>query len=79
MARSPLRRPELHLNLSVPALAARAAALPAAGVGLLRAEFLVDIESFSKVRAQPLFAGQPPRVAAAANADRLRNTARDMA
>ena len=33
-------RPEIHLNLSVPALAAEAAALPAAGVGLLRAEFL---------------------------------------
>jgi pyruvate,water dikinase len=40
MARSPLRRPELLLNLSVPALAQRAAALPAAGVGLMRAEFL---------------------------------------
>jgi len=34
------RRPEIHLNLGVPALAAEAAALPAAGVGLLRAEFL---------------------------------------
>jgi len=33
-------RPELYLNLSVPDLAARAAALPAAGVGLMRAEFL---------------------------------------
>jgi pyruvate, water dikinase len=40
MARSPRPRPELLLNVSVPALAARAAALPAAGVGLLRAEFL---------------------------------------
>lgn len=36
----PDTRPEIHLNLSVPALAAEAAALPAAGVGLLRAEFL---------------------------------------
>jgi phosphoenolpyruvate synthase/pyruvate phosphate dikinase len=34
------RRPEILLNLSVPDAAARAAALPAAGVGLLRAEFL---------------------------------------
>ena len=34
------RRPTVHLNLSVPARAAHAAALPAAGVGLLRAEFL---------------------------------------
>ena len=33
-------RPELYLNLSVLDLAARAAALPAAGVGLMRAEFL---------------------------------------
>jgi len=40
MARSQLRRPQLLLNLSVPALAARAATLPADGVGLLRAEFL---------------------------------------
>lgn len=40
MATSPPRRPELLLNLSVPALAQRAAALPAAGVGLMRAEFL---------------------------------------
>jgi len=32
--------PELHLNLSVPQLAGAAAALPAAGVGLMRAEFL---------------------------------------
>jgi pyruvate,water dikinase len=40
MAASPPRRPELLLNLSVPALAQRAAALPAAGVGLMRAEFL---------------------------------------
>jgi pyruvate,water dikinase len=30
----------VHLNLSVPELAAAAAALPAAGVGLMRAEFL---------------------------------------
>jgi pyruvate,water dikinase len=34
------RPPEILLNLSVPEAAARAAALPAAGVGLLRAEFL---------------------------------------
>ena len=34
------RSPEVHLNLSVPDLAAAAAALPAAGVGLMRAEFL---------------------------------------
>jgi pyruvate,water dikinase len=34
------RRPDILLNVSVPAGAARAAALPAAGVGLLRAEFL---------------------------------------
>jgi pyruvate,water dikinase len=33
-------RPELLLNLSVPQLAEEAARLPAAGVGLLRAEFL---------------------------------------
>jgi pyruvate,water dikinase len=35
-----VRRPEILLNLSVPELAATAAALPAAGVGLMRAEFL---------------------------------------
>ena len=35
-----MRRPELLLNLSVPQFAAQAAQLPAAGVGLLRAEFL---------------------------------------
>lgn len=35
-----MRRPELLLNVSIPQLAARAAALPAAGVGLLRAEFI---------------------------------------
>jgi phosphoenolpyruvate synthase/pyruvate phosphate dikinase len=34
------RRPDILLNVSVPAAAARAAALPSAGVGLLRAEFL---------------------------------------
>ncbi|MGE4425578.1 MAG: putative PEP-binding protein [Solirubrobacteraceae bacterium] len=34
------RRPRLLLNLSVPALAAKASTLPADGVGLLRAEFL---------------------------------------
>ena len=34
------RRPEIHLNLGVPALAKEAALLPASGVGLLRAEFL---------------------------------------
>jgi phosphoenolpyruvate synthase/pyruvate phosphate dikinase len=33
-------RPAIHLNLSVPELAAAAAELPAAGVGLMRAEFL---------------------------------------
>jgi len=33
-------RPEVHLNLSVPDLAETASALPAAGVGLMRAEFL---------------------------------------
>jgi pyruvate,water dikinase len=33
-------RPEVLLNLSVPQLAEQAAALPAAGVGLMRAEFL---------------------------------------
>jgi pyruvate,water dikinase len=36
-----VRRPEILLNLSVPQLAEQAAQLPAAGVGLLRAEFLV--------------------------------------
>jgi pyruvate,water dikinase len=35
-----VRRPELHVNVSVPQLAPAAARLPAAGVGLLRAEFL---------------------------------------
>jgi pyruvate,water dikinase len=35
-----VHRPEILLNLSVPELAATAAALPAAGVGLMRAEFL---------------------------------------
>lgn len=34
------RKPAVHLNLSVPARAAQAAALPTSGVGLLRAEFL---------------------------------------
>ena len=34
------KRPEILLNLSVPQLAAQAAVLPAAGVGLMRAEFL---------------------------------------
>lgn len=39
--RSPERsRPEVYLNLSVPDLAEQAAALPAAGVGLMRSEFL---------------------------------------
>jgi pyruvate,water dikinase len=33
-------RPELYLNVSMPDVAATAAALPAAGVGLMRAEFL---------------------------------------
>jgi pyruvate,water dikinase len=33
-------RPELYLNVSVPDFAAAAAALPSAGVGLMRAEFL---------------------------------------
>jgi phosphoenolpyruvate synthase/pyruvate phosphate dikinase len=33
-------RPDLYLNVSVPETAATAAALPAAGVGLMRAEFL---------------------------------------
>ncbi len=35
-----MRSPEVLLNLSVPELATQAAALPAAGVGLMRAEFL---------------------------------------
>jgi pyruvate,water dikinase len=35
-----VHRPEVLLNLSVPELAATAAGLPAAGVGLMRAEFL---------------------------------------
>ena len=35
----------------------------------------LDIEAFAREwGAQPLFAGQPPRVAAGAHADRLRNT-----
>ena len=34
------RRPTVHLNVSVPVRATHAAALPTAGVGLLRAEFL---------------------------------------
>jgi pimeloyl-ACP methyl ester carboxylesterase len=36
---------------------------------------MLDIEAFAREwGAQPLFAGQPPRVAAGAHADRLRNT-----
>jgi len=35
-----LLKPNVYLNLSVPELAEQAAALPAAGVGLMRAEFL---------------------------------------
>jgi pyruvate,water dikinase len=35
-----MRRPQIRLNLSVPQLAEEAAKLPAAGVGLMRAEFL---------------------------------------
>jgi len=36
-------RPELYLNISVPDLAAAAAKLPSAGVGLMRAEFLAMV------------------------------------
>src|SRR4051812_21099341 len=40
----------------------------------------IGVEAFSaEWAAQPLFAGQPPRVAAAAHADRLRNTAAGLA
>jgi 2-succinyl-6-hydroxy-2,4-cyclohexadiene-1-carboxylate synthase len=40
----------------------------------------IGVEAFAaEWGAQPLFAGQPPRVAAAANADRLRNTAPGLA
>ncbi len=40
----------------------------------------IGVEAFAaEWGAQPLFAGQPPRVAAAANADRLRNTAAGLA
>ena len=40
----------------------------------------IGVEAFAaEWGAQPLFAGQPARVAAAANADRLRNTARGLA
>ena len=35
-----MREPEILLNVSAPELAIAAAQLPAAGVGLLRAEFL---------------------------------------
>ena len=48
----------------------------AAGRGLERA----GLEPFARWwAAQPLFAGQPPEVAAAARADRLRNTAAGLA
>jgi 2-succinyl-6-hydroxy-2,4-cyclohexadiene-1-carboxylate synthase len=40
----------------------------------------IGVEAFAaEWGAQPLFAGQPPRVAAAANADRLRNTPHGLA
>jgi 2-succinyl-6-hydroxy-2,4-cyclohexadiene-1-carboxylate synthase len=54
---------------------AERAARRAADEALARRIEAIGIEAFAQEwGAQPLFAGQPPRVAAAAHADRLRNT-----
>lgn len=51
-----------------------------ADAALARRIEAVGVEAFAaEWGAQPLFAGQPPRVAAAAHADRLRNTAPGLA